>query len=82
MDLSKCDAAKPDKTAEMTAKKLLEFLFEKMDLQDYLYHFTFTSDFAIARDIIKALEDEGSDLKIILTQAVRFLKPIYQNRFF
>lgn len=77
MDLSKCDPAKQDKSAESTAKKLLEFLFDKMDLKDYFYNFTFTSDFAIARDIIKALEVEGSDLKIIHTKKDCFSKPKY-----
>ena len=63
MDLSPCDPAKPDKSAANTAKKLKEFLFERMDMKGYIENFSFTSDFAIASSIIKAMEAEGSDLK-------------------
>ena len=64
MHLSQCDPAKHNqKGAEATAEKLLEFLFDKMDLKDYLSSLTFTSDFAIYGKIIEAMAHLGSDLK-------------------
>ena len=70
LHLDKLDNTKSDKSAVATAEKLVEFLYDTMDLGDLLEHFCFTSDYAIYRDIFGPLEKLGPDLKIVNTVSI------------
>ena len=64
LDLSPCDPAKPDKSVKKSAEKLVEFIHNKMNLDNQHKGMTFTSDCAIYKGVIPAMENLGIDLKL------------------
>ena len=64
LDLSPCDPAKPDKSVKKSAEKLVEFIHDKMNLDNQHSGMTFTSDCAIYKGVIPVMETLGIDLKL------------------
>ena len=56
MELDPCDPTKPDKGRKTVAKKMMEFVTQKMNLQGHLSKINFCTDHAIYEGIIKEFE--------------------------
>ena len=59
MFLTKCDLTKSEKSVAETAKRIVQFLNGKMNMEKHMDINTFTSDHALYRTMNKCMKDEG-----------------------